>query len=96
MIDMKITSHFPMSRTAIAKHLNILAEAKLISGHKSGREKIYLLHPEPLAELKQWVSYYERFWENKLSVLKHVVENHDDQQLKLMEPTSKDTKDRKK
>lgn len=50
MIDMKITSHFPMSRTAIAKHLNILAEAKLISGHKSGREKIYLLHPEPLAE----------------------------------------------
>jgi DNA-binding transcriptional ArsR family regulator len=71
----EITSHFPISRTAIAKHLRILSKAKLVSGRKAGREKIYLLHPEPLMELKDWLAYYEKFWENKLSILKHVLEH---------------------
>ncbi|GGH82501.1 DNA-binding transcriptional ArsR family regulator [Pullulanibacillus pueri] len=71
----EITAHFPISRTAIAKHLGILSEARLVSGEKVGREKIYHLHPEPLTELKQWLAYFEQFWENKLSILKHVVED---------------------
>lgn len=69
----KITDHFPMSRTAVVKHLHILSEANLVSG----RKKIYRLHPEPLEELQQWLSYYERFWDNKLSMLKHIVENEE-------------------
>ncbi|WP_417897757.1 metalloregulator ArsR/SmtB family transcription factor [Bacillus haimaensis] len=73
----EITSHFPISRTAIAKHLHILSEANLVSGKKVGREKIYQLHPEPLTEVKQWLSYYEQFWNNKLSILKHIVEKDD-------------------
>lgn len=74
----EITSHFPMSRTAVAKHLRILSEAKLVSGRKEGRNKLYRLHPEPLAELKDWLAFYERFWENKLTQLKHVAENDTD------------------
>lgn len=71
----KITAHFPMTRTAIAKHLQVLTEAKLVSGRKEGREKIYQLHPEPLEEVQQWLSFYEKFWSNKLSILKYIVEN---------------------
>lgn len=74
----KITEHFPISRTAIVKHLHILTEAKLVSGKKLGREKIYHLQPEPLEELHQWLAYYEKFWGNKLSMLKHLVENEHD------------------
>ncbi|MEQ2526601.1 metalloregulator ArsR/SmtB family transcription factor [Bacillaceae bacterium CLA-AA-H227] len=73
----EISSHFPISRTAVAKHLHILSEAKLVSGRKVGREKIYQLRPEPLKELKDWLAYYEQFWSNKLSILKHVVENEE-------------------
>ncbi|MFY4775762.1 ArsR/SmtB family transcription factor [Metabacillus sp. RGM 3146] len=73
----EITSHFSISRTAVSKHLRVLSEADLIQGQKKGREKIYRLHPEPLMELKQWLSYYERFWENKLSQLKFAVENEE-------------------
>ncbi|AJS58844.1 ArsR/SmtB family transcription factor [Paenibacillus sp. IHBB 10380] len=73
----EITSHFSMSRTAVAKHLHILSEAELVRGRKIGREKIYWLKPEPLTELKQWLSFYEQFWTNKCSTLKHVVENGD-------------------
>ncbi|MCH1624255.1 ArsR/SmtB family transcription factor [Ferdinandcohnia quinoae] len=82
----EITSHFPMSRTAIAKHLHILSEAKLVSGQKVGREKRYRLLPEPLSELHQWLSYYEQFWNNKLSILKHIVENTPDNGLKIIKP----------
>ncbi|AIQ15069.1 ArsR/SmtB family transcription factor [Paenibacillus durus] len=70
----EITAHFSVSRTAIAKHLHILSEAKLVSGRKVGREKLYRLQPEPLGELQEWLSYYERFWSNKLSILKHTLE----------------------
>ncbi|MFC0559170.1 ArsR/SmtB family transcription factor [Halalkalibacter alkalisediminis] len=85
----EITSHFPISRTAVAKHLRILSEAKLVSGEKVGRERIYRLHPEPLAELKQWLSYYEQFWNNKLSILKHVVENEGEAEIKGIESDPK-------
>jgi len=74
----EISSHFPISRTAIAKHLQILTEAELVSGKKSGREKIFQLHPEPLTEIKQWLAFYEQFWSNKLSILKHLVEQEDE------------------
>ncbi|MGE7766063.1 ArsR/SmtB family transcription factor [Peribacillus sp. NPDC096540] len=81
----EITSHFSMSRTAIAKHLHILSEAQLVSGRKVGREKRFRLQPEPLTELKQWLSFYEQFWGNKLSMLKHMVENGEASSLKVVE-----------
>ncbi|MEH7010182.1 metalloregulator ArsR/SmtB family transcription factor [Neobacillus niacini] len=86
----EITAHFPMSRTAIAKHLQVLSEAELVSGQKVGREKIYRLQPEPLTELKQWLSFYEKFWENKLSILKHIVENPVENRLKVIKSEETD------
>ncbi|GAE37424.1 ArsR/SmtB family transcription factor [Halalkalibacter akibai] len=81
----EITAHFSISRTAVAKHLKVLSEASLVSGKKVGREKIYQLHPEPLTEVKQWLAYYEQFWNNKLSILKHVVENDEENRFKGIE-----------
>ncbi|WHX90753.1 ArsR/SmtB family transcription factor [Peribacillus simplex] len=86
----EITSHFSMSRTAITKHLHILSEAELVSGRKVGREKRFRLQPEPLAELKQWLSFYDQFWDNKLSILKHVIENSGENGLKVIDK-EKDT-----
>lgn len=79
----EIAGYFPISRTAVTKHLHILSEANLVSGKKVGREKIYQLHPEPLTEVKQWLSYYEQFWQNKLSILKHIVENDNENGYKV-------------
>jgi DNA-binding transcriptional ArsR family regulator len=84
----EITSNFRMSRTAIAKHLHILSEAELVSGRKVGREKIYKLQPEAFFELKQWISYYDQFWTNKLSILQHLVENNEDNNIKIVNPKS--------
>lgn len=70
-----LASHFPISRTAVSKHLRILAEAELVKERKAGRETRYRLEPEPLVELKRWLSFYELFWENKIRSLKRHVES---------------------
>ncbi|GAX90743.1 ArsR/SmtB family transcription factor [Effusibacillus lacus] len=79
-----ISEHFPMSRTAVSKHLRILSESKLVTVEKMGREKRYKLQPEALLEIKEWLSFYEQFWDNKLSMLKHLMENEETGDLSLM------------
>lgn len=69
-----ISGHFAMTRTAVSKHLRILVDAGLLEERRVGRETRYKLQPEPLHELQQWLSYFERFWDNKLAMLQHYVE----------------------
>ncbi|WP_178023202.1 helix-turn-helix transcriptional regulator [uncultured Paenibacillus sp.] len=81
-----ISGRFPMSRTAVSKHLRILAEAGLVKERKVGRETRFRLDADPLLELKRWLEYYERFWENKLSLLKHYVETEPDTEPEGLRP----------
>lgn len=90
-----ISKHFPMSRTAVSKHLRILADAGLVNERKVGRETRYKLQPEPLQELKNWLSYFERFWDNKMAGLKHFLEsdlspNSEATKLKLVKNKNKE------
>ncbi len=75
----EISEHFSISRTAIVKHLNVLSDANLVRDRKSGRNKIYSLQPDQLAEVKEWVSYFEQFWDNKISMLRHLVEDESEE-----------------
>jgi DNA-binding transcriptional ArsR family regulator len=61
-----LTQPFPMSRTAVAKHLHILQAAGLAVERKAGRERRWRLRPEPLREVKDWLSFYETFWNQRL------------------------------
>jgi len=70
-----ITAHFTITRTAVNKHLRILMDAGLVSSSKAGRETRYSLHPGPLAQLQEWVSDYERYWDDRLTALRRVVED---------------------
>jgi DNA-binding transcriptional ArsR family regulator len=81
-----ISGHYPMSRTAVSKHLRILADAGLVKERKVGRETRYRLEPEPLLELKRWLAYYERFWENKMTALKRYIESDADEGIDSFAP----------
>lgn len=74
----QITDHFPISRTAVNKHLHILTDAGLVSRQKVGRETRYQLQPDKLLELRKWLDYFDQFWDNKLAMLKHLVESDED------------------
>ncbi|MBW4085612.1 helix-turn-helix transcriptional regulator [Paenibacillus sp. S150] len=69
-----IAECFPLSRTAINKHLHILSDAVLVCRKRIGRETRYKLQPEPLTELKDRLSFFEAYWDDKLPPLKDLVE----------------------
>ncbi len=70
----KLTAQFQMGRTAVSKHLAILKEAGLVIDRKVGRETRYRINATPLREIKDWVSFYEKFWTNNVTNLKKLLE----------------------
>lgn len=68
-----LTAQFQMGRTAVSKHLAILKEAGLVVDRKVGRETRYRLNAAPLQEIKDWVSFYEKFWNERVALLKNLL-----------------------
>ncbi|WP_075619175.1 ArsR/SmtB family transcription factor [Paenisporosarcina indica] len=69
----ELTPQFQMGRTAVSKHLAILKEAGLVADRKVGRETRFRLIPAPLQEIKDWVSFYEKFWMGNIALLKNLL-----------------------
>jgi DNA-binding transcriptional ArsR family regulator len=65
---------FPVSLPAIMKHLDVLADAGLVSRRKSGRTVSMRLTPGPMEEAMAWLKRYEAFWSGSLDRLAAFVE----------------------
>ncbi len=60
---------FSISQPAISKHLRILREAGLVRSHKEGRLRLYEVEAASLRQVHDWVSHFERYWDQKLDAL---------------------------
>lgn len=69
----EMTAKFHMGRTGVSKHLAILKEAGLVEDRKVGRETRYHLNAARLREVHEWVSFYERFWTQRIDRLKELL-----------------------
>jgi DNA-binding transcriptional ArsR family regulator len=69
-----IADAFPLSRPTVSKHLKVLLDARLVERRKEGRNQLYTLRPQHLAEAHEWLSRYQRFWRRSLTRLKRHVE----------------------
>ena len=74
----EVAQSFKMTRPAVAKHLGILRDADLIIVRSEGRRNVNCLKPEALKSVADWLAYFDRFWDDKLAKLKHVVETSND------------------
>ncbi len=73
-----IADHFPdITRIAVSKHLRILREAHLVrlTESEDARERTYAIDGRGLFEMTEWLRPYETFWQEKLDVLKQMIEN---------------------
>jgi len=70
----EIADSFPVTRTAISKHLRVLRETGFITEQKQGRERLQCFNGNALAPISDWVRTYEDFWDRKLAKLKSMVE----------------------
>ena len=64
-----LSKPFNISKSAITKHLKVLEKSGLLSRTIEGRVHRCRLEPKPLAVVSEWVSFYEKFWNNKLDAL---------------------------
>jgi len=59
-----------LTRQAVSKHLAVLRGAGLVVRRPSGREALYALRPERLAEARAWLDSVGAQWEDALARLK--------------------------
>jgi len=58
-----------MSQPAVSKHLRCLREAGLVRRRTVGRQRFYEIEGRALRQVYDWVSYFERYWDDKLDAL---------------------------
>jgi DNA-binding transcriptional ArsR family regulator len=59
---------------AVSKHLSILRKVGLVSVMKQGKNRFYNLEGRGLKPLHDWVSQFERFWDDHLIKIKELSE----------------------
>jgi DNA-binding transcriptional ArsR family regulator len=70
----EIAKPFPVSLPAIMKHLDVLADAKLIRRSKTGRVVSCELTAAPMEDAMLWLNRYAQFWSKQLDRLAAFVE----------------------
>ena len=65
----QLSSSFDISRQGVTKHIKVLEEAKMIELKTQGREKVIFAKPEALKEVKDWLAFYDKFWDYKFDSL---------------------------
>jgi DNA-binding transcriptional ArsR family regulator len=69
----ELAEPFDISLAAVSKHLIVLEEAGLVERRIDGRTTICRLRAEPLAGVRDWVTFYERFWTERLDRLEKLM-----------------------
>jgi len=59
----------PIARPGVSRHLRVLREAGLVDVRKEAQRRVYVLRPEALAEVDDWLGPYRTLWEQRLDAL---------------------------
>jgi DNA-binding transcriptional ArsR family regulator len=70
----KLTAGSEVTRQAITKHLEVLADAGLVRGTRDGRERVWELAPRRLEEARRYLDLISKQWDEALGRLKVFVE----------------------
>jgi DNA-binding transcriptional ArsR family regulator len=70
----RLTAGGDITRQAITKHLNILAEAGLVRDSRAGRERLWEVETRQLEEARRCLERISNQWDDALARLKRAVE----------------------
>jgi DNA-binding transcriptional ArsR family regulator len=71
-----LAAELPVTRQAVVKHLEALAEAGLAQAERSGKEMRYRLTPEPMTEAVRWMVGVGAEWDVRLEALRRHLGPH--------------------
>jgi DNA-binding transcriptional ArsR family regulator len=71
-----LVGRLKLSQPGVSKHLRVLRDAGLVDVRPDGRQRLYRLRAEPLAEVDAWLEPYREHWSGRLDALeRHLEEN---------------------
>lgn len=72
----ELVERLDLSQPGVSKHLRVLREAGLVGARAVGKQRLYGLNAQPLAEVDAWLEPYRSFWSDRLDALeRHLEEN---------------------
>jgi DNA-binding transcriptional ArsR family regulator len=69
-----LADDFDTTRQGVTKHLQVLAAAGIIDGERRGREHIWAINPQRLADAQRHLQLIARGWDSALLRLKARIE----------------------
>jgi DNA-binding transcriptional ArsR family regulator len=70
-----IVAELPVSQPQVSKHLKVLKDVGLVEMRVEGRNRLYRLDARALKPVHDWVSEYERLWNERLDRLDGYLED---------------------
>lgn len=71
-----IAGNFDISRPAVSKHIKVLQDTGFITITEQGRERYCELSSRGFEDVRQWISYFERYWHSRLRKLEQLLQQH--------------------
>jgi DNA-binding transcriptional ArsR family regulator len=70
----ELAARLPVTRQAVAKHLDALEDAGLVAATTTGRSRRYRLTPGPMTEAMGWMTDVGAEWDERLESLRSMFE----------------------
>ena len=71
----QLTHGTRLTRQAITKHLRVLQSVGIVRGTRAGRENLFTFDPAPLNEMRAYLAFVSKQWDQALARLKSFVED---------------------
>jgi DNA-binding transcriptional ArsR family regulator len=75
---MRLTEGATVSRQAVTKHLQALERAGLVRGGRQGRERVWSMSPQRLADVRRCLDEISAQWDEVLGRLRASIEADED------------------
>ena len=77
-----------MPQPSVSKHLRVLREAGLVEARVEAQRRVYVIRPDSLREVDDWLAPFRRYWETHVDAL----ERHLDRMARTKTETETKTK----
>jgi DNA-binding transcriptional ArsR family regulator len=75
-----LVARLGIAQPQVSKHLRVLREVGLVDVRGAGRQRIYRVDGRSLQPIHDWVSRFERTWEERFHLMDDVLEELKDEE----------------
>lgn len=69
-----ISQRLSLNQPQVSKHLRLLKEAGFVDVQPRAQQRLYVLRPEPLRQIHDWLERYRQIWDARFEALDELLE----------------------